>query len=248
MDKDLGVINCMVNYSEIPLTSGIYRIKNIENNKCYIGSAVSLRRRAYEHFSALKRNKHFNFHLQSSFNAYQESKFIFEVLEICDKNILIEKENFYINEQKSNTKEAGYNTQLAGATWLGKKHSPETIEKIRQARSKQVFSKESILKSSKSRTGRKMNFSPETLKKLSEKAKNMDRSFTQTSEFKEKISEISRQRAKLKGKRFTCHQNNKIYCNCGEASEDLNLSYKCIWKVLKGKSKSIHGFTFSYVI
>ena len=176
----------MIDYSIISSKAGIYKIKNTENNKCYIGSAISLKRRAYEHFSALRANRHFNFHLQSSFNIHGEPKFIFEVLEICDQNMLIDRENFHISQQKSNTPENGYNMELAGATWLGKKHKPETIQKIREARARQVFSKESILKSANSRTGRKMNFSPEILKKLSEKAKTMDKSFTKTPEFRKK--------------------------------------------------------------
>jgi excinuclease UvrABC nuclease subunit len=47
------------------MKSGIYCIKNIINDKMYIGSAVNLKTRRYEHFHFLTKNKHHNRHLQS---------------------------------------------------------------------------------------------------------------------------------------------------------------------------------------
>jgi excinuclease UvrABC nuclease subunit len=44
--------------------SGIYRIRNIENNHVYIGSAKDILGRKSRHFYALKNNKHHNQHLQ----------------------------------------------------------------------------------------------------------------------------------------------------------------------------------------
>ena len=41
--------------------SGIYKILNKSNNKCYIGSTINFNDRRNLHFSKLKRNKAYGF-------------------------------------------------------------------------------------------------------------------------------------------------------------------------------------------
>lgn len=52
------------------MISGIYKILNTKNNKCYIGSAVRLTTRFNTHRSKLKLNYHPNKHLQAAYNKY----------------------------------------------------------------------------------------------------------------------------------------------------------------------------------
>lgn len=61
--------------------SGIYHIKNLINEKVYIGSSVNIKTRLAKHKTYLINNCHSNKHLQSSFVKYGESVFVFEVLE-----------------------------------------------------------------------------------------------------------------------------------------------------------------------
>jgi hypothetical protein len=91
---------------------GIYKIENLIDKKIYIGSSVNLRNREYKHFWMLNKNKHDNQHLQNSFNKFGENSFKFEILEECDEQSLIERENHYINQNKSNNQEFGYNMAL----------------------------------------------------------------------------------------------------------------------------------------
>jgi predicted GIY-YIG superfamily endonuclease len=73
--------------------SGIYKIVCTVNDKVYVGSAVDLNKRRREHFSALRRNRHHNKHLQNAFNRYKEKCFHFEVIFECDEeNLLLEEE------------------------------------------------------------------------------------------------------------------------------------------------------------
>ena len=69
--------------------SGIYRIRNLVNNKFYIGSAVNLNKRKSQHFYYLRNNKHHNKPLQNSFNKYKKDNFIFEIMCYCHKEDLI---------------------------------------------------------------------------------------------------------------------------------------------------------------
>ena len=92
--------------------SGIYCIKNIINNKVYIGSSIDLNSREYKHFWMLKKNKHDNQFLQNSFNKYGENSFVFEVIEECRPEFLIDLENYHIIKNKSNEMSFGYNLAL----------------------------------------------------------------------------------------------------------------------------------------
>jgi group I intron endonuclease len=77
--------------------SGIYCILNITNQKRYIGSSKSLSERLINHKCQLRKNKHNNKILQNSWNKYKENNFIYIILEFCEIENLIEKEQFYID-------------------------------------------------------------------------------------------------------------------------------------------------------
>jgi len=65
----------MVNFS------GIYQIRNIINNKVYIGSTSKFKSRKASHFGHLRFGDHSNKYLQNAWNKYGEEKFVFEILE-----------------------------------------------------------------------------------------------------------------------------------------------------------------------
>ena len=111
--------------------SGIYRILNTKNNKCYIGSGISIKQRFSTHIRLLNTSKHFNNHLQTAWNKYGEESFIFEILEESKENKLKDKEEYYIKLYKSNNRQYGYNKRIDCSTNLGIKASDETREKQR---------------------------------------------------------------------------------------------------------------------
>jgi group I intron endonuclease len=108
-------------------SSGIYKIVNLTNNKIYIGSSKNLYNRYSTHKCKLKYNNHVNKHLQSSYNKYGKDNFIFEVLETCTKDKLIEREQYYIDTLKPN-----YNKCLTAIPCLGLSPKKETRDKISQ--------------------------------------------------------------------------------------------------------------------
>jgi group I intron endonuclease len=101
--------------------SGIYKITNNVNGKFYIGSAKSLSSRWRLHKSQLKNNKHHSIYLQRSFNKYGYSSFSFEIIECCEIEDLIEREQFYLDSLKPQ-----YNMAKIAGNCLGVKHSPES--------------------------------------------------------------------------------------------------------------------------
>lgn len=91
------------------MNCGIYQIKNLINNKVYIGSSINLINRKYKHFWMLDSGIHDNEFLQKSFNKYGRKNFVFSVIELCNELELIDKENYHISFSKSNESEFGYN-------------------------------------------------------------------------------------------------------------------------------------------
>lgn len=126
--------------------TGIYIIRNIKNDKVYIGSAKSILSRLSNHKYQLNRNKHFNKHLQSSYNKYGIENFTFNILEETDLLNLEKLEEFYIKEYKSNNKIFGYNKRIDCKTNLGLKFSEEHIENLRKSHIGNKQSEESKIK------------------------------------------------------------------------------------------------------
>lgn len=87
----------------------IYAIKNLINNKVYVGSTKSLKKRKYRHFYELKINIHSNIHLQRSYNEHGKDKFSFFLLEECISTIRSEREIYWINYFNSHNKDYGFN-------------------------------------------------------------------------------------------------------------------------------------------
>src|SRR6185369_5432920 len=78
------------------LKSGIYLLRNLVNDKIYIGSSDNIYRRINEHFLRLSNNYHENKRLQYSFN-FHDGKFKAYIIERCNIEILIEREQYYID-------------------------------------------------------------------------------------------------------------------------------------------------------
>jgi group I intron endonuclease len=112
---------------------GIYKITNLKNNKVYVGSAVNINGRFKTHKRLLKNNKHFNNHLQYSFNKYGLDNFKYEIIEITTLEELYDKETFWINKFNSNNPKYGYNKRIVVNSNLGIKLSDETRRKLSES-------------------------------------------------------------------------------------------------------------------
>ena len=108
------------------MKSGIYVI--LINKKRYIGSAVHAHNRLKTHKSNLKLNKHPNKHLQRAYNKYWD--FDYYIIEYCEKDKLLKREQIWINYFQSSDMNFGYNFRKIPNSNLGLKWSEETRNKM----------------------------------------------------------------------------------------------------------------------
>lgn len=74
------------------MKSGIYKIENIINGKCYIGQSENLPIRIKTHINNIKKIKENNKELNIDAEKYGVENFKIEVIEYCDISKLDEKE------------------------------------------------------------------------------------------------------------------------------------------------------------
>ena len=89
---------------------GIYKITNIETGQCYIGQSVELRNRLRDHIKAGLGINSSNNKFYSEMKTIGPEKFMYEILEECDRNQLNERERYWIDFYESI--DFGYNTTI----------------------------------------------------------------------------------------------------------------------------------------
>lgn len=89
----------------------IYSIRNVVNDKVYIGATRQIKKRFVDHKRKLKKRVHENRRIQLEYNLYGENSFVYEIIEtICgDRKYLHEKEQFYYDLYNSYNYQYGYN-------------------------------------------------------------------------------------------------------------------------------------------
>lgn len=95
-------------------TTGIYKITNKTNNKCYIGQSVNIEKRWYNHKYSYKNSntKDYNSTFHTALRKYGIDNFSFEIIEECDITSLNEREIYWIEFYNSYYR--GYNETPGG--------------------------------------------------------------------------------------------------------------------------------------
>jgi group I intron endonuclease len=222
---------------------GIYIIKNILNDKIYVGSSVKLEAREQRHFKNLLDNKHHSQKLQNAYNKYGPKFFIFkpiEEYENIDNEQLIIREQYWIDYYDSYYK--GYNCRPKAKNNHGHKHSEETkklMSKKQSGKNNGMYGKK-LSEEVKERIRQKMLgrfFSEETRKKLRESA--LNRSHSEETKFKQSRVKKSKPILQL-------DENFKIIKEWYSRREILRETNICVLHALK-KSKTNYTKKFYWV-
>ncbi|MFC7439557.1 GIY-YIG nuclease family protein [Laceyella putida] len=88
---------------------GIYAIRNKANRKVYVGQSIHIQNRFKQHLAALEKGNHHSKKLQEDFDKFGPEQFTLEILEICKRDELDQKEIEWIN--KFDSLQNGYNVQ-----------------------------------------------------------------------------------------------------------------------------------------
>ena len=96
------------------MTSGIYKITNKENGKCYIGLAHNIIERwsSHQRKYMCETGKEYDKALYRALRKYGIQGFTWEVLEYCEPELLAEKEIYWIEKEKAYAN--GYNETIGG--------------------------------------------------------------------------------------------------------------------------------------
>lgn len=178
------------------MTTGIYKILNKTTGKFYIGSAVNIEARWRWHKYDLRNNQHQNIYLQRAWVKYWEHSFEFIILELCNVNELLIKEQLWLNWFQCFKIEIGYNLTPTAGNSKGVKHSQETRQRMSEAKKKMTDKTKQLM--SQQRKGKK--HSEEHNAKISASGKGR----TLTEETKAKIG------AANKGKKASEETRKKI--------------------------------------
>lgn len=149
--------------------TGVYQIRNKENNKVYIGStSKKLSKRLSSHIRELINNKHHSLHLQNSFNLDKRfERFEISILEICDPSDCLKQEQKWIDLYTPYDDRFGYNISPTAGSCLGIKKSKENkiklFERLRKLTDEQIieiFNCRNNFKLSNQEISKKIGISP----------------------------------------------------------------------------------------
>jgi group I intron endonuclease len=235
--------------------SGIYQIRNIENNKLYIGSAKNFRIRYNDHKRKLKRNNHPNRYLQNVFNASPD-KLLFSILEITNISNALSIEQKYIDLFYDNQQNC-YNLCPKAGSALGRKHSIETKKKISSGNFGKIRSLETKIKLSvlakQNRILMPLFFKPGKDNPMYGKTGNLHHNYGK----KHSKESIEKMRNAKIGKIYPATKVAKININNNEIIEIFNsvkdavdntgICNSGIRFVCSGKRKTAGGFSWKYI-
>jgi group I intron endonuclease len=205
------------------MVSGIYCIRNIANDKRYIGSSKNIGTRFRVHKSRLRLNKHHSKHLQYAYNL-DPSIFQYEILEKIDDITLLEKrEQYWVDTYQSYKNDYGYN-------------AVRTVDRTDPMRMRERWAKDGA----KARHKVKMlqvNRNPARCQKV---ADSLRRHFTNP------LNKELRLLTCPHRKRVICNETKQIFNSIAEAARILGISVVKIRDSFSGKRKS-RGLSFRLV-
>lgn len=227
MSGDYSAFRDGFNGIGVYLCSGLFVSETFER-PLYLGSATNLKSRITRgHISLLENNKHPNGPLQYAWIKRQPKDFVWFLIEVSNEKDVFERETYYLqNERPFADEMRGYNlAHFATSPMLGRKHTEESKEKMRQASTGKSPSEETRKKMSDIMKGRAC--SEVAKEKLRKHFTGLERN----------LSEETRKRMASQAKPFSLKDPDGNIINgfnLNQFCKDNNLSYQCMTKLLSG--------------
>jgi len=180
---------------------GIYAIRCMADGKntTYIGQAGrTISKRWNAHRKDLKENRHFNKHLQNAWNLYGESGFDFIILENAPSEILVDKEQYWLDKTKELFPIYNFG-KVARNPMLGETHTDSARKKMSESRIGKHYSYEHRCNMSRAAMGHPVSEKTKQAVSRAAKARHPDSPETRAAKGKS-----------FRGKKFTQDHKDKI--------------------------------------
>jgi len=232
------------------MSSGIYLITNLINNKVYIGSSVRIQRRWIEHRFDLKHQKHQNRHLQRAWNKYGKENFAFEIIELCDKSELSSRESYWADLFNAHNRDKGYNIRGVGENQFVADETKKKISAANTGKKRTDEQKACLSKINRERYASGWRPSAESVKRQADKRRGQKH----TEETKAYISKVLR--GKNKNRRAVTMMDMdgnylQEFGSMADAARFLGImnkafSYSSLNLATQGKRKQAYGYKCKY--
>lgn len=216
-----------------PDKPGIYRCVCLNDGRTYVGQTKSLSKRKREHLKLLREHRHYNTHLQRSWDKHGDFNFEWYVIETCEIEELDELEMYWIEYYDAYSD--GYNQTIGGYGARGYKHSEESKERRRRrmlGENNPMYGRTGSLNPAygKDHSG---NFNGMFGKHQSDSAKELNRK-----------AHLGRKNANSKP--VICVETNVFYWSMGEAKRATGCDDTTITRCCRGIKKTCGGYHWRY--
>jgi group I intron endonuclease len=218
--------------------SEIYVIKNRQNAMVYVGStSITAERRFIEHKSAARLGN-IAYPLLDAINSLGEENFYYEIIEVCDEDVIWERESFWMSDLGAISD--GYNKNSQDTSILVYSLDGYVIDEVvsgREFARNYGFDQKTVrlaLDGLQHRIGKYL------LIKKSELTAELLAS---------KVAEVASSKHSNTGRPFTAYLNGLVvgeFSSKTECAKELGLISQKIGPVLNGNMKSHKGYTFRY--
>lgn len=233
----------------------IYGIKNLVNNKIYIGKSTNMKIRKKTHETSFIRKQAVNVHLQRAVDKYGVENFEFLILEEVTLDNINEKEQHWISHFNSFNEKYGYNKTMGGD---GGNLTIETKFKISQTspNRKVVYQFNSKGELIKKWNGvrdieRELKFLSSTISKACAINTNNNSAYGFYWSYNENLnnfSGIGQENNKLQIQQFSLEDKLiKTWSSISTAAKETNSSKSSIIRCCKNKQKTCNNFIWKYL-
>lgn len=252
----------------------LYQAVNRVNGKRYVGiTKQGLPTRVYKHLYKARNGQ--GYRLGAAIRKYGEDAIVFSTLVVCpDYRYALDAEMAYIAATKPEYNvtaggEGVLGLQMSEETraklgaankgnkyWVGRKHKPETMEKLRQRmigtvghwrgkkRPDMVEKTRARMLANHPRYWAGKKRSPKTIAKIVATKKANPYPRTEKQRAAEQVN--SKKMLLSKEMRVCCITNGVTYRSMTIAAKELSLTKHNIWRVCSGAQKQSHGLSFRY--